>query len=101
MYTEAAFTISLKGNFQICIPVNEARADGYIGRGTTFPFGANVIEVPVSHIKEMEFDCILFQCSKNYLVDQYEVLSARNSSYHAFTWNMTRRKEFQQIQGIS
>lgn len=65
-----------QGNFQICIPVNEGRTDGYIGRGTTFPFGANVIEVPVNQVREMEFDCILFQCSKNYLVDQYEVLSA-------------------------
>src|SRR5689334_3583132 len=65
-----------QGNFTIYIPVNERKEEGYYGRGKTFPFGDNVIEVPVSMVKEMAFDCILFQTNKNYLVDQYEILSA-------------------------
>jgi hypothetical protein len=65
------------GNYTIYIPVNEFRNEGYYGRGETFPFGTNVIEVPVNQVKDMEFDCILFQTNKNYLIDQYEILSAR------------------------
>jgi glycosyltransferase involved in cell wall biosynthesis len=63
-------------DFEIYIPLSDKKQEGYIGRGTTFPFGKNVIEVPVAHIKEMTFDCILFQTAHNYLKDQYEILSA-------------------------
>lgn len=63
-------------NFEIYIPLSEKKQEGYIGRGTTFPFGKNVIEVPVAHAKSLSFDCILFQTAQNYLKDQYEILSA-------------------------
>jgi glycosyltransferase involved in cell wall biosynthesis len=64
-----------QGNFDIYIPINEQRSPGYYGRGRTFPFGDNVHEIPVSMVKDFEFDCILYQSTKDYLVDQYEVLS--------------------------
>ncbi len=64
-----------QGNYDLYIPVNEARTEGYYGRGQTFPFGSNVIEVPAAEVRNMEFDCILFQSERNFLVDQYEILS--------------------------
>jgi glycosyltransferase involved in cell wall biosynthesis len=64
-----------KGDYTIYIPVNEQRNEGYYGRGHTFPFGDNVIEVPVAEVKNLDFDCILFQTNNNFLVDQYEILS--------------------------
>lgn len=64
-----------KGDFDIYIPVKDVKEEGYHGRGETFPFGPNVIEVPVEHVRELDFDCILFQTNKNYLTDQFEILS--------------------------
>jgi hypothetical protein len=65
-----------QGNYEIFIPVTETKKEeGYYGRGETFPFGRNVIEVPVEEIKNTSFDCILFQTNNNYLVDQYNILS--------------------------
>jgi hypothetical protein len=64
-----------QGSYQLLIPVRKSRDEGYYGRGETFPFGDNVIEVPVEEIPHLEFDCILFQTNKNYQVDQYEILS--------------------------
>ncbi len=64
-----------QGNFTIYIPVNKDRSDRNIGRGETFPFGDNVIEVPVENIPQLEFDCILFQTVDNYTKDQYKILS--------------------------
>jgi hypothetical protein len=64
-----------KGDFDIYIPVKDKKEEGYYGRGETFPFGDNVIEVPVAEVKEIDFDCILFQTNRNYLTDQYEILS--------------------------
>jgi hypothetical protein len=65
-----------QANIEIYIPVTAGRAEGYYGRGKTFPFGDNVIEVPAGEVKNLEFDCILYQTNKNFLVDQYEILSA-------------------------
>lgn len=64
-----------QGNFDIYIPVNPLKDEGYYGRGETFPFGLNVIEVEAAEVRNMTFDCILFQTRKNFLVDQYELLS--------------------------
>lgn len=64
-----------QGDYQIYIPTRPARDEGYYGRGETFPFGDNVIEVPADDVKNLSFDCILFQTVKNFRVDQYEILS--------------------------
>ncbi len=66
-----------KGNYDLYIPTNAQKTEGYYGRGETFPFGDNVIEVPAESVKDVEFDCILFQSNANYLKDQYEVLSEK------------------------
>lgn len=65
-----------QGSFDIYIPVNEKRDEGYYGRGLTFPFGNNVMEIEASEVKNFDFDFILFQTDKNYLIDQYEILSS-------------------------
>ena len=64
-----------KGNYTLYIPVNDKKEEGYYGRGGTFPFGDNVIEIDAANVKDQTFDCILFQTNKNFLTDQYEVLS--------------------------
>ena len=64
-----------QGNYDLYIPVNEGRTEGYYGRGETFPFGPNVHEVDVKEVSGVEFDVILFQTAANYQKDQFEVLS--------------------------
>jgi len=64
-----------QGDFDIYIPVANSKREGYYGRGETFPFGENVIEIPEEQVKTCKFDCILFQTHRNYLLDQYELLS--------------------------
>jgi hypothetical protein len=64
-----------QGNYQIYIPVKPEKTEGYYGRGETFPFGNNVIEIPADEVKNHDFDCVLFQTNQNFLKDQYEILS--------------------------
>ncbi len=64
-----------QGGYDIFIPVLPQRTPGYYGRGATFPFGGNVHEVPTGEVKNMNFDAILFQSEKNYLQDQFDILS--------------------------
>ncbi len=51
------------------------RNTAYMGRWGHFPWGSNVHDMPVAHVREMEFDCILFQSRQQYLHDQHEILS--------------------------
>lgn len=64
-----------QGNYTIYIPTKPEKTEGYYGRGETFPFGDNVIEIPAEEVKQHEFDCIVYQTNNNYLVDQYEILT--------------------------
>ncbi len=57
------------------LPVKPGRPEGYGGRAGNFPWPDNVFDVPADKVKELEFDCILFQSRKNYLEDQHELLS--------------------------
>ena len=57
------------------LPVKPGYPEGYGGRLGGIPWPANVHDVPVEAVREMEFDCVLFQSRKNYLTDQYEILS--------------------------
>src|SRR6185312_3248063 len=58
------------------LPYKEGSSEeGYGGRTRSFPWGDNVINVPSEKVKDVEFDCILFQSKKNYLQDQFEILT--------------------------
>jgi len=60
---------------QFFLPVKPGRPAGYGGRSGVFGWGENVHEIEADRVRDMEFDLILFQSRKNYLEDQYEVLS--------------------------
>jgi hypothetical protein len=51
------------------------RPPGYGGRCGSFPFGANVHDLPVEQARTREFDCILFQEDHQWEKDQYEFLT--------------------------
>lgn len=58
------------------LPYKEGSSEeGYGGRTRSFPWADNVINVPSEKVKDIEFDCILFQSKKNYLQDQFEILT--------------------------
>ena len=69
-----------QGDYTIYIPVTSEKKEGYYGRGETFPFGSNVIEIPAAEVKNAHFDCILFQTNNNFFVDQFEILSEEQRS---------------------
>ncbi len=57
------------------LPVKKGRPEGYAGRTESYAWPQNVHEVPADEVRNLDFDCILFQSRKNYLTDQYEILS--------------------------
>ena len=61
---------------QFYLPVDPNRHEGYGGRGTTFPWGDNVFDVPTDAVRSLQLDCVLFQSRKNYTDDQFRILSS-------------------------
>ena len=60
---------------QFFLPVKNNKEEGYGGRAGSFPWGDNVHNIPAEEVKNLQFDVILFQSKKNYLEDQYELLT--------------------------
>lgn len=64
----------VQGPHQYYLPYRDG-PDGYAGRTESYAWPANVHEIPADEVRDHEFDCIVFQSRKNYLEDQYEILS--------------------------
>lgn len=60
---------------QFYLPVKPGKPEGYGGRLGGFPWGDNVHDIDAEAVRHQTFDCILFQSRRNYLQDQYEILS--------------------------
>ncbi len=60
---------------QFYLPTKADRSEGYGGKLPGFPWPENVQDVPASEVRHLDLDCILFQSRRNYLQDQYEILS--------------------------
>ncbi len=58
------------------LPVGRDGIEGYGGRASGFPWPENVHEIRADEVAKQDFDCVLFQSRRNYLQDQYEILSA-------------------------
>lgn len=59
------------------LPVKEGKPEGYGGRSGHFPWPENVHDVPAEEVKRGDYDLVLFQSTKNYQIDQHEILSER------------------------
>lgn len=59
----------------IYLPVRSDRKGDYMGKGDGFPWGANVIEVPVEDIPQLSLDVIVFQRRTHYLDEYQRILS--------------------------
>ena len=57
------------------VPVKPGWPEGYGGRRDATWWGENVVEVPAEAVCALDLDCILFQSRRNYLEDQYEILT--------------------------
>ncbi len=57
------------------LPIKPGRPEGYGGRGPTFNLPDYVREVPAEQVRDLKLDLIIYQSPKNYLEDQFELLT--------------------------
>jgi len=60
---------------ELFIPVLPGDPAGYCGLPASFPWRGNVHEVPAPEVRQLQFDCVLFQSHKNYAEDRFAILS--------------------------
>lgn len=58
-----------RADVEFVLPVDDSGREGYGGRGSTFPFGPNVVEMPAEAVRDANFDAVLYQTRTNYEVD--------------------------------
>ena len=64
----------------LLLPVRDGHPTGYSGRAGTLPWPDNVQEFPAERASELDIDVIVFQSRRNYLEDQFELLSNEQRS---------------------
>lgn len=57
------------------LPVKPGRPEGYGGATASFPWADNVHEIPADQVRHEQFDVVLYQSHRNWLVDQHDILS--------------------------
>lgn len=62
---------------QWLLPVKPERTGGYGGRGETFTWPENVVEVPAEQVRDLDVDLVLTQSRANWEVDRHELLGDR------------------------
>lgn len=65
----------VQGQHEYYLPVRPERTDGYGGRGPTFRWPEQAIEVPAEDVRRLKLDLVLHQSPATYLADQYELLT--------------------------
>src|SRR5690606_10608726 len=60
---------------EFILPVKPGRPEGYGGRSGFLPWPDNVHEIAAEDVRDASFDVVLFQSRKNYLEDQFDLLS--------------------------
>jgi len=64
-----------QGPHDFYLPVKPERPEGYGGKLPGFDWGSNVHDIPADEVRHQNFDCVLFQSRRNYVQDQYDILS--------------------------
>lgn len=83
------------------LPVKDGRPEGYGGRGGNFAWPENVVEVPASEIPDTDFDLVLFQSKRNYLRDQFNILTLASGGCRGSSSSTTRGSNHRRTRATS
>jgi hypothetical protein len=64
-----------RARHELVLPVTPARQPPYGGRGTSFDWPDNVVEVPLDAVRHADVDVVLYQSERGWRSDRFEVLS--------------------------
>ena len=57
------------------LPTKPDKPEGYGGRGPTFSWSRETVDVPAEEVRDLDLDLIIYQTEKNFFEDALEILS--------------------------
>lgn len=58
------------------LPTKPGKPEGYGGRGPTYAWSPETVEVPAEEVRDLDLDLIIYQTEKNFFEDAREILTA-------------------------
>jgi len=65
------------------LPTRPGKPEGYGGRGPTYSWSPETVEVPHDEVRDLDLDLVIYQTPKNYSEDAPEILSSEQRSLPA------------------
>ena len=65
------------------LPTRPGKPEGYGGRGPTYSWSPETVEVPHDEVRDLDLDLIIYQTTKNYSEDAPEILSSEQRALPA------------------
>jgi hypothetical protein len=56
------------------LPTKPGKPEGYGGRGPTYPWSPDTVEVPAEEVRDVDLDLVIYQTEKNFFEDAREIL---------------------------
>lgn len=63
------------GEHRFYLPTKPDKPEGYGGRGPTFPWSEETVDVPAEEVRGLDLDLIVYQSEKNFREDAREILT--------------------------
>ena len=63
------------GPHRFYLPVKPDKPEGYGGRGPTFPWSDETVDVPAEEVRGLDLDLVVYQSEKNFREDAREILT--------------------------
>ena len=57
------------------LPVKSGKPEGYGGRGPTYAWSSDTVEVPAEEVHDLDLDLVVYQTPKNYFEDAREIMT--------------------------
>lgn len=61
--------------YRFYLPTKPGKPEGYGGRGPTFPWSPETVEVPAEEVRDLDLDLVVYQSEKNIAEDAREILT--------------------------
>jgi glycosyltransferase involved in cell wall biosynthesis len=65
------------------LPTKPGKPEGYGGRGPTYPWSPDTVEVPAEEVRDVDLDLVIYQTEKNLFEDAREILSPEQRALSA------------------
>lgn len=69
------YYLTSRSRHQFFLPSKPDRSGDYVGKWGHFPWGPNVVDVPVDDVRTLPLDCVIYQRPRQFHIDRFEILS--------------------------